>query len=132
MCYMLDRCEQKVSVVILPKDRDPRFVTIRRGGPLTDSDYQLLALWAASCAEHVLDLFESARPEDPRSRQAIEQARAWMRGEITMSRGRAPRPSARVRMPRCRLSRLGPARRSRAVPARHWSRQPRGRTSRRQ
>ncbi len=48
MCYMLDRCEQKVSVVILPKDRDPRFVTIRRGGTLTDSDHQLLALWAAS------------------------------------------------------------------------------------
>ena len=58
---MLDRCEQKVSVVILPKDRDSRFVTIRRGGTLTDSDYQLLSLWAASCAEHVLDLFESAR-----------------------------------------------------------------------
>ena len=26
-----------------------------------DSDHQLLALWAASCAEHVLDLLESAR-----------------------------------------------------------------------
>jgi hypothetical protein len=48
------------------------------------------------------------------------------------ARGRAPRPSARVRMPRCRLSRPGPARRSRAVPARHRSRQPRCRTSRRQ
>jgi len=34
--------------VILPKDRDPRFVTIRRGGTLADSDHQLLALWAAS------------------------------------------------------------------------------------
>src|SRR5882762_9527584 len=75
--------------MILPKDRDPRFVTIRRGGTLTDSDHQLLALWAASCAEHVLDLFESARPEDPRPRQAIEQARAWVRGEITMSQARA-------------------------------------------
>ena len=44
--------------MILPKVRDPRFVTIRRGGTLTDADHQLLALWAASCAEHVLDLFE--------------------------------------------------------------------------
>jgi len=74
--------------MILPAVRDPRFVTIRRGGTLTDSDHHLLALWAASCAEHVLDLFESAQPEDPRPRQAIEQARAWVRGEITMSQAR--------------------------------------------
>src|SRR5258706_2507516 len=75
--------------VILPKDRDPRFVTIRSGGTLADSDHQLLALWAASCAEHVLDRFVSARPEDGRPRQAIEQARAWVRGEITMTQARA-------------------------------------------
>jgi hypothetical protein len=77
-----------VPAVILPNDRDPRFVTIRRGGTLTDTDHQLLALWAASCAEHVLNLFESARPEDSRPRQAIAQARAWARGEITMSQAR--------------------------------------------
>src|SRR5512133_742586 len=75
--------------VILPKERDPRFVTIRRGGTLTDSDHHLLALWAASCAEHVLDLFESAQPEDPRPRQAIEHARAWVRGEVKMTQSRA-------------------------------------------
>jgi immunity protein 5 of polymorphic toxin system len=75
--------------MILPKVRDPRFVTIRRGGTLTDSDHHLLALWAASCAEHVLELFESARPDDPRPRQAIEHARAWVRGEVTMTQARA-------------------------------------------
>ena len=75
--------------MILPKDRDPRFITIRRGGTLTDSDHRLLALWAAACAEHVLHLFEAARPSDPRPRQAIEQARAWARGEIKMSQARA-------------------------------------------
>jgi hypothetical protein len=75
--------------MILPKVRDPRFVTIRRGGTLTDSDHHLLALWAASCAEHVLDLFESAQPEDPRPRQAIEHARAWLRGEVKMTQARA-------------------------------------------
>jgi hypothetical protein len=75
--------------VILPKVRDPRFVTIRRGGTLTDSDHQLLALWAASCAEHVLDRFESVRPTDPRPRHAIETTRAWVRGEVSMSQARA-------------------------------------------
>jgi hypothetical protein len=77
-----------VLAVILPKNRDPRFVTIRRGGTLTNSDHQLLALWAASCAEHVLDLFESAQPSDPRPLHAIEQARVWARGEIRMSQAR--------------------------------------------
>jgi hypothetical protein len=75
--------------MILPKVRDPRFVTIRRGGTLTESDHYLLALWAASCAEHVLDLFESPQPEDLRPRQAIEHARAWVRGEVTMTQARA-------------------------------------------
>lgn len=75
--------------VILPRDRDSRFVTIRRGGTLTDSDHRLLALWAAACAEHVLHLFESAQPSDCRPREAIEQIRAWVRGEIGMSQSRA-------------------------------------------
>jgi Imm-5 like putative immunity protein len=75
--------------MILPKIRDARFVTIRRGGILTDSDHHLLALWAASCAEHVVVLFESARPEDRRPREAIEHARAWVRGEVTMMQARA-------------------------------------------
>ena len=77
--------------MILPKDRDPRFITIRRGGTLTDPVHHLLALWAAACAEHVLHLFEQANPSDSRPRHAIEQARAWARGngEITMSQARA-------------------------------------------
>src|SRR5918997_4468890 len=74
--------------MILPKVRDPRFVTIRRGGTLTDSHHQLLSLWAASCAEHVLGLFESAQPEDLRPRAAIEHARAWARGEVKMTQAR--------------------------------------------
>lgn len=75
--------------MILPKERDPRFITLRRGGTLTDSDHHLLALWAAMCAEHVLPLFEAVRPSDRRPRQAIEQARAWVRGEIRMMEARA-------------------------------------------
>ncbi len=75
--------------MILPKVRDPRLTTIRRGGTLTDADHHLLALWAATCAEHVLPLFEAARPEDPRPRTAIEHARAWVRGEVPMMAARA-------------------------------------------
>ena len=75
--------------MILPTVRDPRFITVRRGGSLTDPDHHLLALWAALCAEHVLELFESARPQDPRPRLAIESARAWVRGEIPMMQARA-------------------------------------------
>ncbi len=75
--------------MILPKVRDPRFITIRRGGTLTDDDHRLLALWAAACAEHVLPFFEAVRPEDPRPREAIELARAWVRGEVKMMQARA-------------------------------------------
>ena len=75
--------------MILPNKRDPRFITIRRGGTLTDADHQRLALWAATCAEHVLHLFESTQPADPRPRQAIIQVRAWARGEVPMSQARA-------------------------------------------
>ncbi len=48
----------------------------------------LLALWASACAEHVLHL-ESMQPSDRRPRDAIEQIRAWSRGEVTMSRSRS-------------------------------------------
>lgn len=75
--------------MILPNVRDPRFITIRRGGTLTDTDHRLLALWAADCAEHVLHLFESVQPTDPRPREAIEQVRAWANGRIRMSQSRA-------------------------------------------
>lgn len=70
--------------MILPKKRDPRFITVRRGGTLKDSDHHLLAVWAADCAQHVLHLFEEVQPDDDRPRRAIELARAWARGEIPM------------------------------------------------
>jgi hypothetical protein len=75
--------------VILPAVRDPRLVTIRRGGTLTDEDHHALALWAAECAEHVLPLFEDVRPDDARPRKAIAAARAWTRGELPMMQARA-------------------------------------------
>jgi len=78
----MDRETTKVS------SRDPRFITIRRGGSLTDGDHRFLAMWAADCAERVVHLFEEARPGDDRPRQAIERAWAWARGEIRMIQAR--------------------------------------------
>ncbi len=87
--YVVEDMERKVDkAMILPKDRDPRFITVRRGGTLQDSDHRLLADWAADCAEHVLHLFEAVQPADARPRQAIELTRAWVRGEIKMSQAR--------------------------------------------
>ena len=75
--------------MILPAIRDPRFVTIRRGGTLTDEDHQQLAVWAAACAEHVLPHFERARPGDDRPRRAVDLCGAWARGEVRMTDARA-------------------------------------------
>ena len=75
--------------MILPKVRDPRFITVRRGGTLQDDDHRLLAIWAADCAEHVLHHFEQARPKDDRPRRAIDLGRAWARGEIPWVEARA-------------------------------------------
>lgn len=75
--------------MILPKQRDPRFITIRRGGGLEDADHHLLALWAADCAEHVLLLFEHSQPDDQRPRQAIQLARAWAHGQASMTVARS-------------------------------------------
>jgi immunity protein 5 of polymorphic toxin system len=74
--------------MILPKVRDPRFITVRRGGSLVDRDHRLLAGWAADCAEHVLRHFEQVCPDDDRPRRAIDLGRAWARGEVPWSEAR--------------------------------------------
>jgi hypothetical protein len=74
--------------MIFSKKRDPRLVTVRRGGTLQDADHHLLAVWAADCAEHVLHLFEQMQHGDDRPRRAIEQARSWARGEIKWTQAR--------------------------------------------
>ncbi|MGD9780953.1 MAG: putative immunity protein [Kiritimatiellia bacterium] len=74
--------------ILFASKRDPRFITLRRGGTLVDADHRRLATWAAACAERVLPLFEQARPGDARPRRAIEAARAWAREKITMTQAR--------------------------------------------
>lgn len=75
--------------MILPKVRDPRMITIRRGGSLTDEHHQLLATWAADCAEHVLPLFTQVAPADQRPAEAIAAARLWASGSLPMMAARA-------------------------------------------
>ncbi len=52
------------------------------------NDHQLLALWAADCAEHVLETFTDAEPDDDRPRAAIAAARDWVSGVLRMTDAR--------------------------------------------
>ncbi len=74
--------------MILPKERDPRLITVRRGGTLTDSDHHLIARWAAACARHVHHHFEEMRPADSRPSRAIDAVLAWVNGELRMGDAR--------------------------------------------
>ncbi len=49
---------------------------------LSETDRRVVAVWAADCAERVLELFEAAAPGDARPRQAIAGLRAFARGEL--------------------------------------------------
>jgi hypothetical protein len=74
--------------------RDPRFVAVHRGGLLDARQHHQLASWAAECAYHVLPFFTAKYPKDARPGIAIETARAWSRGEATVSQARAAAFSA--------------------------------------
>ena len=74
--------------------RDPRFVAVHRGGLLDARNHRLFASWAAECAYHVLPFFTAKYPKDARPGIAIETARAWSRGEATVSQARAAAFSA--------------------------------------
>ena len=67
--------------------RDRRFVAEHRGGPLSMHNHQLMALWAAECAEHVLSALRKA-DNDQRPFDALRQARAWNRGENSVGDAR--------------------------------------------
>ena len=54
----------------------------------SEEDRRVLIVWAAACAERVLDLFEAVRSGDDRPRKAVEGARAWARGKIRVGDAR--------------------------------------------
>lgn len=74
--------------MILTQPRDLRLITIRRGGTLTDENHRLLCTWTIACAERVLPYFEATAPDDDRARNALNHAKAWVRGEIGMKASR--------------------------------------------
>jgi hypothetical protein len=64
---------------------------------LSESNRRLVAEWAAACAERVLYLFETERPDNDRPRNAIARTRAFSRGELSTAseiRGRFGNGSA--------------------------------------
>jgi hypothetical protein len=79
----------KAMVMFDKGKRDPRLITIRRGGTLDDHTHKLIAIWAATCAKHVLHFFQEQHPDDNRPGFAIEQAYAWANDEISMTMARA-------------------------------------------
>lgn len=52
---------------------------------LSEADRRIVAVWAADCAERVLELFEAAAPGDSRPREAIVRLRAFGRGELRVA-----------------------------------------------
>src|SRR5262249_6607282 len=80
---------RETGPMILPRVRDPRFITVRRGGTLSDADHPRPAGWGGDRAGHTADPFEPAGPRGGRPRRAGDLARAWARGEITMTQARA-------------------------------------------
>lgn len=51
---------------------------------LSADDRRRVAAWAADCAGHVLEVYESVVADDPRVRDAIEQARAFAVGDLAI------------------------------------------------
>ncbi|QAA21439.1 putative immunity protein [Sporolactobacillus terrae] len=49
---------------------------------------KIAALWAVQCAEHVICYFDQERPKDNRPRKAVDAARAWARGRISIADAR--------------------------------------------
>jgi hypothetical protein len=56
---------------------------------LSEDDRRVVAVWAATCAEKALPLFEAQAAGDTRPRDAIEGARAFARGALSIGPARA-------------------------------------------
>src|SRR4051794_10673980 len=61
---------------------------VRSPQTLSEADRRVVAVWAADCAERVLELFEAEAPGDTRPRDAIARLRAFARGELGVGEAR--------------------------------------------
>lgn len=57
-------------------------------GKVTSEEHKQLALQAAQCAQNVISLFTYERPADSRPKEAIEAARNWVAGELSVAEAR--------------------------------------------
>lgn len=57
-------------------------------GIVGTDEHRALARWAADCAEHVLALYDANDPADRRPHEAVEAARSWAKGELSVGRAR--------------------------------------------
>ena len=55
---------------------------------VTSEEHKRLALQAAKSAEKVLELFTQERPDDSRPKAAIDAARRWAAGELSVADAR--------------------------------------------
>jgi hypothetical protein len=60
---------------VLPDDTDLK---------LSEQDRRELVEWTIACAERMLPLFLAERPDDARPREALEAARAFTRGRMSI------------------------------------------------
>jgi hypothetical protein len=67
--------------------RNRRFVAVHRGGSLSIEHHRQLTSWAADCAEHVLPIFAACNA-DERPHRAVEAARAWAKGVLSVGNAR--------------------------------------------
>ncbi|MBD2020400.1 hypothetical protein H6F43_09390 [Leptolyngbya sp. FACHB-36] len=67
--------------------RDRRFIATQRGGSLSSTEHRDLISWAADCAERALPLFNEHSLDD-RPYDAIERARAWAKGQLSIGDAR--------------------------------------------
>lgn len=66
--------------------REKRFVAIHRGGLLTIEQHKMLMRWACTCAEKGMSL--SLLPGDERLVSAINTAREWEKGNVSVAEAR--------------------------------------------